>query len=130
MNEKKSGEVVKILIIEDEKMISEMYHDRFTKEGFEVHCAFDAEEGVEMLNKIKPSLIVLDILLPKESGIYFLEKLRNMDDLKDTKVIACSNYDDAVSREKAEKLGVKEYLVKTNHTPKEIVEIAKRYLEG
>jgi DNA-binding response OmpR family regulator len=119
----------KILIIEDEKMLAEIYRDRFIHEGFEVHSAFDAEEGIVFAKKIKPDLILLDILLPRENGIEFLEGLRKDDEIKETVVIAYSNYDDANSKEKAEKLGAKEYLIKTNYTPKEVVEIVRKYIE-
>ncbi len=119
----------KILIIEDEKMLAEMYRDRFIHEGFDVHSAFDAEEGMEITKKIKPDLILLDILLPRANGTDFLEKLRSEEEISEIKVIAYSNYDDARSREKAESLGAKEYLIKTNHTPREIVDVVKKYIE-
>jgi DNA-binding response OmpR family regulator len=119
----------KILIIEDEKMLAEMYRDRFLHEGFEVYSAFDAEEGMEMTKKINPDLILLDILLPRANGTDFLEKLRKEEGLEKIKVIAYSNYDDAKSKEIAEKLGAREYLIKTNHTPKEVVEIVRTHIE-
>lgn len=120
----------KILIIEDEKMLAEMYRDRFAHEGFDVYSAFDAEEGMEVAKKIKPDLILLDILLPRANGTDFLEKLRSEEGVSETKVIAYSNYDDIASREKAETLGAKEYLIKTNHTPKEVVNVVKKYIEN
>ncbi len=119
----------KILIIEDEKMLAEMYRDRFVHEGFEVYSAFDAEEGMEMAKEVGPDLILLDILLPRANGTDFLEKLRENEDFKETKVIAYSNYDDTRSKEIAEKLGAKEYLIKTNYTPKEVVEIVRKHIE-
>ncbi len=118
----------KILIIEDEKMLSDMYEDRFLREGFDVYCAVDAEDGMEMAKEIKPDLIILDILLPKENGTEFLERLRKTDEINNTKVIAYSNYDDVDSKKKAKTLGAKEYLIKTNYTPKEIVDIIRKYL--
>ncbi len=119
----------KILIIEDEKMLAEMYYDRFTHEGFEVYSAFDAEEGMEMVKKVKPDLILLDILLPRENGTDFLERLRKEKDVGDTKVIAYSNYDEEKSRERAKKLGAKDYLLKTNYTPREILAIIRKHIE-
>ena len=118
----------KILIIEDEKMLAEMYHDRFVHEGFDVYSAFDAEEGMEIAKKVKPDLILLDILLPRANGTDFLEKLRNEESVSETNVIAYSNYDDTVSKEKAESLGAKEYLIKTNYTPREVVDVVKKYI--
>ncbi len=119
----------KILIIEDEKMLAEMYYDRFTHEGFEVYSAFDAEEGMEMVKKVKPDLILLDILLPRENGTDFLKRLREEKDVGDTKVIAYSNYDEEKSKEQARKLGAKDYLIKTNYTPKEVLAIVRKHIE-
>ena len=119
----------KILIIEDEKMLADMYRDRFSHEGFDVYSAFDAEEGMEMAKKIKPDLILLDILLPRANGTDFLEKMRNEEDIADTKVIAYSNYDEVNSKEKAKKFGAKEYLIKTNHTPREVLDIVRKHIE-
>ncbi len=118
----------KILIIEDEKMLAEMYYDRFVHEGFEVYSAFDAEEGMEIARKIKPDLILLDILLPRENGTEFLERLRKEKDIGDTKVIAYSNYNEKETKEKAKKFGAEEYLIKTDHTPKEVLAIIRKHI--
>ncbi len=119
----------KILIIEDEKMLTEIYEERFKREGFEVCSAVSAEEGFEKTKELIPDIIILDILLPRENGTEFLEKIRNIDELKDIKVIAYSNYDDTETREKAMKLGAKDYLIKTNYTPKEILDLVNKYIE-
>ncbi len=119
----------KILIIEDEKMLAEMYYDRFAHEGYDVYSAFDAEEGMEVAKKVKPDLILLDILLPRENGTDFLERLRKEKDIGETKVIAYSNYDEENSKEKAKSLGAKDYLIKTNHTPREVLAIVRKHIE-
>lgn len=119
----------KILIIEDEKILGEMYKDKFTKSGFEVFLVSESEEGFNLAKKEKPDIILLDILLPKESGIAFLNWLRKEKEIAQTPVVAFSNYDDQKTKKEAFKLGVKEYLIKTNYTPQEIVEKIKRYLK-
>ncbi len=124
---KKEGKK-KVLIIEDEKMLAEMYRDRLLHEGFEVFSAFDAEEGLEMAINVRPDLILLDILLPRQNGTEFLVNLRQHGEIGETITIAYSNYDDQESREKAKNLGAKEYLIKTNYTPKEVVEIIRKHL--
>lgn len=126
----KEKETKKILIIEDEKMLAEMYRDRFIHEGYEVYSSYDAEEGMQMTLKIKPDLIILDILLPRANGTEFLEKKEKINEVKNIPVIAYSNYDDNTYKEKAKKLGVKEYLIKTNYTPKEISDIVKKHISG
>ena len=119
----------KILIIEDEKILSEMYREKFVRAGFKVSIAFDAEEGLELAKKVKPDLIILDILLPRANGVSFLEKLRKIPGVSSTIVLAFSNYDDSEMKKKALKLGAKDYLLKTNFTPEEVVKKVKEYLD-
>ena len=119
----------KILIIEDEKILGEMYRDKFIQEGFEVILATSAEEGSEVMAKEKPDLILLDILLPRANGISFLAKLRKDPAVSSTPVVAFSNYDDPKTKREALKLGVKDYLIKTNFTPQEIIEKIKNYIK-
>jgi DNA-binding response OmpR family regulator len=119
----------KILIVEDEKILAEMYKERFSKEGFEVVLAFEAKEGLALAKKERPDLIVLDILLPRENGVTFLTWLRKDEEIASIPVVAFSNYDDPQTKREAAKLGVKGYLIKTNYTPQEIVEKIKNYLK-
>ena len=119
----------KILIIEDEKVLGEMYQEKFTKEGFEVILVGSAEEAIEVVPKVKPDLILLDILLPQKNGLGFMEWFNNQKDLASIPVIAFSNYDHPEVRQKAIKMGIKRYLIKTDFTPQEIVDEVKRYLE-
>lgn len=119
----------KILIIEDEKILRDMYAQKLSRAGFEVLSVAGAEEGLEAAKKEKPDLILLDILLPKENGIFFLKKLRRDPKICQSEVVAFSNFDDSDTREEAKKLQVKDYLIKTDYTPREIVEKIKEYLK-
>ena len=119
----------KILLIEDEKILADMYKEKFEREGLEVVCALKAEEGFELAKKEKPDLIILDILLPDKNGISFLEKKIKTPEIAQIPVVALSNYDHPRARKRALELGVKEYIIKTGFTPKEIVEKIKKYLE-
>jgi DNA-binding response OmpR family regulator len=118
----------KILIIEDEIILAEMYKEKLEKEGFKVFLASEIEEGIEIAKKEKPDLILLDILLPRENGVSFLEKIKK-EEIKDIPVVAFSNYDDPETKKRVFELGVREYLIKANYTPKEIVEKIKNYLK-
>ncbi|MFA5087139.1 MAG: response regulator [Candidatus Paceibacterota bacterium] len=115
----------KVLIIEDEKILSEMYRFKFTKEGYEVFAAIEVGEALKLAQEHKPDLIILDILLPKESGIAFLEKRQSMEAIKDIPVIVLSNFDDKETKEKAFGLGAKDYLIKSNFNPKDVLERMK-----
>jgi len=119
----------KVLIIEDEKILGEMYKDKFTQAGFEVSLVIEAREGVELVKKEKPDLVLLDILLPRENGIFFLEELKKISEVASVPVVAFSNFDDPETKKRAAKLGAKDYLIKTGYTPQEIVEKVKGYLK-
>lgn len=117
----------KILIIEDEEALAEMYRKEFLQNDFEVKVARSAEQGLGLLKREKPDLVLLDVLLPKGKSIYFLEKM-NESDLSFVPVVAFSNYEIPEVKHQVKDLGVEKYLVKTNHTPKQIVEKTKNIL--
>ena len=119
----------KILLIEDEKILLEMYKDKFEQEGFEMILSIDAEKGFELAKKEKPDLIILDILLPEKNGIFFLKQQMEDPEIASIPVVALSNYDHPEARKKALELGAKEYIIKTDFTPQEIVEKIKKYLK-
>jgi len=119
----------KILLIEDERILGEMYRDKFTQAGFDVVLVDTAEEGIKIDKKERFDLILLDILLPKANGIQFLKKLKEIPEVSGIPVVAFSNYDDPETKKQAFKLGVKDYLIKTGYTPQEIVKKIKEYLE-
>jgi DNA-binding response OmpR family regulator len=119
----------KILIIEDENMLAEMYMDKFSQGGFKVVLSSEAEGGLETAKKEKPDLVILDILLPRGDGISFLQKLRELPEFALTPVVAFSNFDDLSTKKAAFRLGAKDYLIKTNYTPQEVVEKVKGYLQ-
>jgi len=119
----------KILIIEDEKLLAEMYKEKLEMEGFKVLLAFNVNEGIEIAKREKPDLILLDILLSGENGITFLKRQKENKGIAKIPVLAFSNYDEPTTRKEVTNLGVKEYLIKTNFTPKEVIEKIKSYLK-
>ena len=119
----------KILIVEDEKILSEMYKFKLGKEGFEVIGAMEVDEAIDLGKKNRPDLVVLDILLPKENGINYLIKIKDIGELKSVPVLVLSNFDDNETRARAFELGAKDYLIKSNHDPKEIVEKIRELLK-
>lgn len=119
----------KILLVEDEQILAKMYQDKFSRAGFKVILALESKEGLKLAKKEKPDLVLLDILLPRENGIFFLQELRKDPKISSIPVVAFSNYDDPTTKIQALKLGVKDYLIKTNYTPQEIVGKIKKYLQ-
>ncbi len=126
---KKANAKKKLLIVEDEKILSDMYKNKFIQSGFEVFAALNSKEGLKLALKKKPDLILLDILLPEEDGIFFLEKLRANPKISSTQVVVFSEYDNPTTKKDALSFDIKDYLLKTDYTPKKIVEKVKSYFK-
>jgi len=105
-----------------------MYKTKFSSEGFGVETAEDGEIGLKIALEGKPDFIILDIMMPKLSGIEFLKRLRQNQVGADVPVIVLSNLSEKKEMEEARRLGVKEYLIKSSLTPKDIVEKVRGYL--
>ena len=115
-----------VLVIEDDPILSKMYTQKLTSEGLKVLTAQDGETGLEMALKNKVDVILLDIMLPRISGTDLLEKLRQDERGKTIPVVALTNLADPTEKERAIKLGVKEYLVKAMQNPKDVVDVIKQ----
>jgi CheY-like chemotaxis protein len=120
----------KILLIEDEKMLAEMYQERLTKEGFEVTRAVDAHTGIAIAKHEKPELILLDIILPdiNMDGTDALKILKEDKDTKDIPVILFSNYDTPDVRKTAADYNTR-YILKTSATTKDLVDVINTEIE-
>ena len=119
--------IKKILIIEDEEFLVEMYKTKFELENFQVISAFSSEQAISILKKDMPDLILLDILLPEKSGIAFLEETKKIKNISKIPIIVFSNYDDSIAKDKAKQLGAEDYLIKTEFTPKQLLVKIKKY---
>ena len=117
----------KILLIEDEKLAREIYVRKLKDEGFIVFEAITTDEAGKFLQKEKLDLIILDVLLPKENGFDYLERLRRVG-ANIPPVIVLSNLEGEEYRKKAQELEVKNYFLKTDYVPSEIVKLIKQYL--
>jgi CheY-like chemotaxis protein len=117
-----------ILLIEDDPVLCRMYSEKFRREGFEVLTAQDGQKGLKMALTENVDLVLLDIMLPRISGIDLLDQLRKDPKGRDMKVIALTNLADAAEKEKAIQLGVKDYLVKAMQTPEQVINKIKSYL--
>ncbi len=125
--EQQSGKVV--MVVEDDPVLLKMYSEKLNFEGFGILPARDGEEALRIAAKENIDLILLDIMLPKMSGIDFLERFRQIEKGKATPVIALTNLTEEEERSRATKLGVEEYLVKAMQTPEEVVGKIKGYLK-
>ena len=125
-NEIKEGK--KVLLIEDEEMLSEMYKMKFVAEGFEFIKAKDGESGLELAKKEKPDIILLDIIMPKMDGFAVLKELKSDATTKRAKVILLTNLGQDEDVKKGKSMGADDYLVKANFTPMQVVDKVRQVL--
>ncbi len=102
----------KILIVEDDEFISDIYTKKLSDEGFLVFLAQDGGSAVKMLRECQPDILLLDLMIPVKTGFEVLEEIRNDSEFRDLKVIIMSNLnlDEDIAR--AQELGVSGYMVK------------------
>lgn len=126
----------KILIIEDEPNLLDMYKLKFEDVGFDILIATTGEEGLQLVKDKEFDLIFVDLLLinkvegGKIDGFEVIKKLRQNGTTSKAKIYALTNLDQEKDINKAYKAGVDGYIVKSDLTPSELVESAKRILEG
>src|SRR3982750_4903912 len=113
--------MAKILLVEDDNNLREIYSARLQAEGYEIVSAKDGEEALVVAKNEKPDLIISDVMMPKISGFEMLDILRNTDGLKDVKVIMLTALGQADDQARANKLGADKYLVKSQVTLEDIV---------
>jgi DNA-binding response OmpR family regulator len=111
---------IKIMIVEDDQMISGMYKTKLIQDGFEVIIAEDGASALEMAAKETPGLIMLDVILPQLDGFSVLTELKKNAKTKNIPVIMLTNLGTDEDRKKGEQLGAIDYLVKANFTPAEV----------
>ncbi|NCQ16238.1 response regulator transcription factor [Candidatus Falkowbacteria bacterium] len=118
----------KILVIEDDAMISSMYKTKFAADGFAVAIAGDGEAGLKLARQKKPDIIMLDVILPRLDGFSVLEELKKDSATKDIPVIMLTNLGTEEDKVKGEKLGAVDYLVKASLTPGQVSQKIKTAL--
>ena len=117
-----------ILIIEDDEFLRALTAKRLEKEGFKVSAAVDGESGLAKTAELRPTLVLLDLLLPGVNGFEVLERLKTNPELKQIPVIVFSNLGERADIEKAQQLGADDYLIKANFTLDEVVAKIKNKL--
>ena len=122
------GETKKILLIEDEELIITLLQRKLEKEGYKVFVARDGVEGMEKVRKETPDIVLLDIVMPRMGGLEVLEELRRDKKLRSIPVIVISNSGQPVELDRAKKLGARDWLIKTEFDPKEVISKVKNQL--
>jgi DNA-binding response OmpR family regulator len=118
----------KIAIIEDDQAISQMYRFKFEAEGFDVQTAENGKLGLELIQKMKPDIILLDLMMPEMTGDEVLAKMRASDWGKNIKVIILTNMGEQEIPDNIKTLGVSGVILKANMTPRQVADLVKKSL--
>ena len=110
-----------LLIVEDDPLMNRMYNKIFTFEGYKVVSAGDGVEGLQKVRDEKPTVILLDIMMPKMNGLEVLDKLKADPETKSIPVVMLTNQNDERDITEAKKMGIAGYIVKSAATPSEVV---------
>jgi len=112
----------KILLVEDEDLMIDLLQRKLVREKYQVLIARNGRESLEVMKKEKPDLVLLDIIMPEMGGFEVMDKMQKNSELKKIPVIVISNSGQPVELDKAQKLGAKDWLIKTQFDPQELVE--------
>lgn len=122
--------MAKIMLVEDDNNLREIYEARLLAEGYEIVSAKDGEEALALAVKERPDLIISDVMMPKISGFDMLDILRSTPETKDTKVIMMTALSQAEDKARADKLGADRYLVKSQVTLEDVAKVAREVLQS
>lgn len=120
--------MTKVMLVEDDNNLREIYGARLLAEGYEIVSAKDGEEALALAVKEKPDLIISDIMMPKISGFDMLDILRSTAETKNTKVIMMTALSQAEDKERADHLGADRYLIKSQVTLEDVAKAAREVL--
>jgi CheY-like chemotaxis protein len=117
-----------VLIIEDEKPLRDVYALILEHEGYKVKTAENGKVGLKHLKDFKPSLVLLDMLMPVMDGIHFLKTAKLPLNYPETKLIVISNLTDPINKQEAKQYGVSDSFVKVNLSPNQLAGIVKKHM--
>ena len=121
----------KILLVEDDPFLHKVLKQRLEKEtGYTVLVATDGEDAIRQIKEHKPTLVLLDLIIPKKNGFEVLEELRGMTGAKKLPVVVLSNLGQQEDLEQVKKLGVVDYMVKADFSLSQMVEKIKKHAES
>ncbi len=115
----------KILIIEDDQLVANIYRNKFSVEGFQVEVALDGAAGFDLINSFHPDAVILDLMLPKVTGVDVLKKIRAQPNMQQLPVIVFSNTYLSNMVQEAWKAGATKCLSKANCPPKQVIDVLR-----
>ncbi len=119
-----------LLLIEDDPLMLRLYRKIFELEGYEVELAAGGQEGLDKAKSDKPTLVLLDIMMPKMDGFEVLGKLKEDPETKDIPVVVLTNLAGTQDAKKAMEMGASKYIIKSEQDPKEVATLVKEVLEN
>jgi DNA-binding response OmpR family regulator len=122
--------VAKLLLIEDDALLSRMYQTIFVSNSYEVSIAADGQAGLELARERQPDIILLDVMMPKLNGLEVLRQLKADAKLKDVPVVMLTNLAGNTDIQTALQLGAVRYIIKNENRPKEVEAIVREILDG
>ncbi|PIP27054.1 MAG: response regulator [Candidatus Moranbacteria bacterium CG23_combo_of_CG06-09_8_20_14_all_39_10] len=119
----------KIIIVEDDPMIAEIYQKKFSDSGFEVFMATNGDQALNLAKVQKPDVIMTDLIMSRMDGFQLIEALRSGEEYDpNIKIIVTSNLSQTEDREKAEKLGANGFVAKSEYSPSDLVKEVQRLI--
>ncbi|HLN18966.1 MAG TPA: response regulator [Patescibacteria group bacterium] len=118
----------KILIVEDDSFVMDIYRTKLIQEGMEVETADNGMEALKKIEKLQPDLILLDIVMPYVDGLEVLKKVRAMEDKKNIPIVLLTNLSQKEEVDQGLALGANDYLIKSHFTPSEVLEKINKYI--
>jgi DNA-binding response OmpR family regulator len=120
----------RILIIEDDQLVANIYRNKFSVDGCEAEVALDGETGLELIKSFQPQVVLLDLMLPKMPGVEVLKQIRSQPGTEQLPVVVFSNTYLSNMVQEAWKAGATKCLSKANCTPKQVLDVVKGLLNG
>ncbi|MEK7542116.1 MAG: response regulator [Patescibacteria group bacterium] len=118
----------KVLIVEDEQLIGDLLQKKLRGDGYYAFVAKDGEAALKQMREEQPDLVLLDIVLPRLNGFEVLSEIRKDEELRKIPVIIISNSGQPTEIEKAKEAGVRDWLIKTEFDPQEVLEKVRRQI--
>jgi len=118
----------KILIVEDEELLYSLLRKKLIAKGYDVTICEDGQKGLDSMRKEIPDLILLDIVMPNKDGFEVMEEMQKDNNLKNIPIIIISNSGQPVEIDKAKNLGARDWLIKTEFEPLEVIKKVKKQI--
>ncbi|HEX5395366.1 MAG TPA: response regulator, partial [Candidatus Saccharimonadales bacterium] len=118
-----------LLIVEDEMTLAQMYETKFRAEGFDIEIAHDGREGIDKMRRDHPSIVLMDIIMPNFDGLEALRQAKADSKTSAIPIIVLTNISDEKYAKEAIKEGAAAYVIKSENTPAQMVELVKNTLK-